>query len=241
VDALLSTRIRVETDHWLTSLRAAAASTPDAPDALRLSMTVSDFARRLKHQLSDSVTVRDQLLPNTPAYQLSRQEFAVMTGPLLRRTVGCCVELLMRLGVRADEVSAVLLCGGASRMPIVAEVLERELARPLRRVDAPDLAVVRGAAQWLRRSGSRVVPAARTAPRTVPLSFAISGGSARLLRWLVLPGEAYEADRTLARVRLPDGALWDLTAAEPGMLDRALVAPGAEIRSGDWLALARSA
>jgi molecular chaperone DnaK (HSP70) len=239
VDALLATRIRVEAEQWLTPLRATVASSPDAPAALRLSMAVTEFARRVKHQLSDAVTTRDALMPNSPPYQLSRQDFAVMAGPLLRRTVDCSVDLLMRLGLRTDEISAVLMCGGGSRMPIVAEVLERGLSRPLRRMDAPDLAVVRGAAQWVRRSGSRVLPAARTPPRTVPLSFAIRDGGGRLLRWLVLPGDEYGAGSTLARVRLPDGALWDLTAAEPGMLDRALVAPGAEVSAGDWLALAR--
>ncbi|MFC7481072.1 Hsp70 family protein [Luedemannella flava] len=191
IDALLSSRIRHESDQWLTPLRATMAATPSAPAALRLSLAIAEFAQRIKHQLTDVPVAQDFLMPNTPMYQLARPEFATMTAAQLGRTVTCCRDLLARLGVPLSEVSSVLLAGGSSRMPVIAERLERELGRPLRRLPEPDLAVVRGAANWLRRSGSRVIQAARVPARTVPLAFDIPGGSARLLRWHVLPGETY--------------------------------------------------
>ncbi|GAA1756905.1 Hsp70 family protein [Luedemannella helvata] len=239
IDALLSSRIRHESDQWLTPLRNTMAATPSAPAALRLSMAIADFAQRIKHQLTDVPVAQDFLMPNTPMYQLARPEFAHMTAPHIGRTIACCTDLLARLGVPLGDVSSVVLAGGSSRMPVIAERLERDLGRPLRRIPEPDLAVVRGAARWLQRSGSRVVQAARIPARTVPLAFPIPGGSARLLRWHVLPGETYAEGSRLARVRLPSGALWDLTAAAPGMIDRFLVQPGRDVGATDWLALAR--
>lgn len=72
----------------------------------------------------------------------------------------------------------------------------------------------------------------------MPLSFTIPG-PANLLRWLVKPDQPYEQGATLARVRLANGAIRDLTARTRGVLDRVLVADGGPVRTGDWLALAR--
>ena len=82
---------------------------------------------------------------------------------------------------------------------------------------------------------------ARPSPdRMTPLVFTIPGGSAQLLRWLVQPEESYDEGAPLARIRLAGGALWDLTARTRGTLDQVLVAGGAPVSSGEWLALART-
>jgi hypothetical protein len=44
---------------------------------------------------------------------------------------------------------------------------------------------------------------------------------------------------TVARVRLTGGAIWDLTTRTRGVLDEVLVPGGTDVRTGDWLALAR--
>jgi len=236
VDGLLAGRIRRTGEPWLTPLLSTVAG---EPGSLRLGMAISDFAQRVKHQLSDVAVVEDFLMPNTPTYRMGRPEFAGIVAPLLGNTVTCCLDLLGRLGVQIRDVSAVLLVGGSSRMPVVAELLDRMLGLPLRRVDDPELAVVRGAARWLPRSGSRTITAQAPPVGLVPLSFAIPGGSARLVRWLVGPGEAYPEGSALARARLPGGTLWDLTAATAGRLDRVLVGDGSDVAAHEWLALAR--
>ncbi|BCB81785.1 hypothetical protein Pflav_081950 [Phytohabitans flavus] len=151
----------------------------------------------------------------------------------------CCTELLARVGVSPHQVAAILPVGGGVRMPAVGELLQQALRLPLHTVEEPELATVRGAARWLPQSGPRRVPAATSPEPSIPLSFAIPGGSAHLLRWLVAPGQAYVAGVPLARVRLASGALWDLTARMPGTLDRLLAAPGSEVTAHEWLALAR--
>jgi molecular chaperone DnaK len=239
IDALVAGRVHAEGDAWLAPLLSSAAASPSDPATLRLGMAVTDFAQRLKHQLSVAPAVEDFFLPNAPAYRLTQADLGALAAPLLGRTVACCTDLLARVGVAPHQVAAILTVGGGSRMPAVGESLQRALRLPLRTVEDPDLATVRGAARWLAHSGPRRVPAATSPEPSVPLSFAIPGGSALLLRWLVAPGQAYVAGVPLARVRLPGGALWDLTARVPGTLDRLLAVPGSEVAAHDWLALAR--
>ncbi|MDQ7907145.1 Hsp70 family protein [Phytohabitans sp. ZYX-F-186] len=239
LDALLAGRIHADGQEWLAPLLSSAAASPSDPATLRLGMAVTDFARRLKHQLSAAPAVEDFFLPNAPAYRLTQADLRALAAPLLGRTVACCTDLLARVGVPPHQVAAILTVGGGSRMPAVGELLQQALRLPLHKVEDPDLAVVRGAARWLPHSGPRRVPAATSPEPSIPLSFAIPGGSARLLRWLVAPGQAYVAGVPLARVRLPGGALWDLTARVPGTLDRLLAAPGSEVTAHEWLALAR--
>ena len=236
IDTLLSRRIAESGRPWLDPLINAA---PDGDTALRLSMAVTEFAQLIKHQLTDSPVAEDYLLPTAPPYRLERPELAALAAPVLDRTVACCRQLLARLDVPLSRVTTVLLVGGGSRMPAVVDLLARELGRPLRRVEEPELATVRGAVRWLQFSAPRVAPAVDGPGRAAPLTFALPGGSARLHRWLVGPGQAYPAGQVLARVRLPDGALWDLTAAVDGTVERVLVPAGADVATGQWLAVAR--
>ncbi|GAA2057060.1 hypothetical protein GCM10009779_53550 [Polymorphospora rubra] len=239
IDALLAAQIHSDGQQWLAPLLRAAAATPSAPATLRLGMAVTEFAQRIKHRLSDAPTVEDYLMPDAPAYRLSRTELASLATPLLTRTVECCGGLLDTLNIPAHQIDSVLLVGGGARMPAVTDTVRRVFGRPIRTVDDPELATVFGAARWLAHSGPRTVPAWSSPERTAPLSFGIPGGSTRLLRWLVRPGEVYSAGTRLARTRLPGGAIWDLTAATPGTLERLLVEPGTDVTSQDWLALAR--
>jgi hypothetical protein len=184
--------------------------------------------------------VDDYLLPSAPPYRLDQPELAALSAPVLNRTVACCRQLLARLDVPVTQVATILLVGGGSRMPAVVDLLAREFGRPLRRVEEPDLATVRGAVRWLGHSGLRTVPAVVPQGRSVPLAFAVPGGEARLVRWTVAPGEPYAAGQVLGRVRLPGGSLWDLTASSAGTLERILVAAGGGVAAGQWLALGRS-
>jgi len=234
IDALVGAKVREEGEEWLAPLVETAGS----EGGLRLRMAVGDFAQRVKHQLTDSTTVEDFLLPISPAYRLARSELAKLVEPQLRRTVDCVRGLLRRLRLDIQEIDAVLLVGGSSRMPVVAETLAGEFGRPLHRPEDPDLAVVLGAAEWSRRRSPAVVSDEIHRPGLYPLHWDIPGGVARIHRWLVQPRDPYPAGAALARVRLPDGALWDLTAAKEGVVERLLAEPGSEVRGGQWLALA---
>ncbi|MEU4159428.1 Hsp70 family protein [Actinoplanes sp. NPDC026670] len=231
IDVLVGRQVAASNRQWLTPPAGDEAA------ALRLNAAVTDFAQRIRHQLSDAAATEDFLMPGAPAYRLTRPGLAALAAPVLHRTVLACRQLLARHGVPATRLAAILLTGGGTRMPAVVEMLAAEFGRPLRRIDEPELAVVRGAARWSLVSGPRLVPAVTGAERLTPLVFTVPGGAAQLQRWLVEPGQAYASGQTLGRIRLPGGALWDLTAATGGRLERTLSGPGAQVVSGQWLAL----
>lgn len=238
LDALLERRIYEKGWAWLGPLVAKAAQRPASTDTVRLGIVLSDFARRLKHRLSEVPAVQESMLPDLPAFHLTRDELAAVGAPVLRRLAGCGQYLLGDAGVEPGALAAVLLVGGGARMPAVRSCLAEALGRDPEVLPDPELAVVRGAVRWLARRGRPVVAAERLPAGTAPLAFAIPGGSARLVRWLVTPGQRYGPGAALARVRLPGGGLWDLTAATPGVMDRLLVAPDTEVSAHQWLALA---
>jgi molecular chaperone DnaK (HSP70) len=87
------------------------------------------------------------LLPTVQTeVRLRRAEFEGMIRPALTETVGSLCRALRSAGVDRAELKAVLLVGGSSRIPLVAELVTSELARPVA-VDAhPKHAVALGAA-----------------------------------------------------------------------------------------------
>ena len=131
--------------------RRFCADNPDAEDPLddsAGSQALVLTAERAKHQLTDAertevVVTHDGARATVP---LSRTELEEMTAPLLRRTLDltrACLDEAARRGVA--QVDRVLLVGGSSRMPAVAELLRRELKLDPQLHD-PELAVARGAA-----------------------------------------------------------------------------------------------
>jgi len=208
IDAVLSRHVRETGGPEL-----AASMSVDGLDgaarrmaALRLRLHLADFVRSMKHQLSDATEVEDYINPTAPPSRIRRSDLARLVAPTVARTVDCCHDLLRRTGVSLDEVDAILLVGGVSRMPIVVESIESILRRPIRRAEDPELAVVLGAAAM---SEPRVAYPTFWRHGEMDLRWDI-GGTATVLRWLTGSGRTFEADQPLALVRTEDGALWRL-------------------------------
>jgi actin-like ATPase involved in cell morphogenesis len=89
------------------------------------------------------------LLPSasTPhEVRLTRSEFEDMIRPAIADSITALERALRSAGVTADDVTSVLLVGGSSRIPLVAEMVGSVLGRPVA-VDAhPKHAVALGAA-----------------------------------------------------------------------------------------------
>ncbi|QXQ12845.1 Hsp70 family protein [Skermania piniformis] len=84
--------------------------------------------------------------------RLTRAELEEMARPMLRSTVDVLRRTLASAQVEPAELDSVLLVGGASRMPLVAQMVGAELGRPVA-VDAhPKHAVALGAARFAGRS-----------------------------------------------------------------------------------------
>jgi molecular chaperone DnaK (HSP70) len=132
---------------------------PLQPDALA---RIKDKAEDAKIALS---TAADTTLPLTflagpdgpPTLKLTRKEFLGLIEDLLARSVdyvNTALGYAREKGVQSEEISAVLLVGGSSKIPRVRELLMEHFRKDeefVRNDADPDLVVARGAAIMARR------------------------------------------------------------------------------------------
>ena len=99
--------------------------------------------------------------------RLTRAEFEAMIRPALEETVVALRRAVASAELGVDDVAAVLLVGGSSRIPLVGQLVAAELGRPIA-VDArPKDAIASGAAlvaMVRRRRRARADPATAGAP-----------------------------------------------------------------------------
>jgi molecular chaperone DnaK len=120
----------------------------DDPQVVAAVARLRDECIAAKEALStDTDTTIPVLLPNLSTdVRLTRAELEEMVRPVLHETVQALRRALSSAQVAADQLHSVLLVGGSSRMPIVAQLVGAELGRPVA-VDAhPKHAVAAGAA-----------------------------------------------------------------------------------------------
>jgi molecular chaperone DnaK len=120
------------------------------------------------------------LLPNLQTeVRLTRSEFESMIRPALGDSIGALHRALTSAGTAPADVDAVLLVGGSSRIPLVAQLVGRELGRPVA-IDAhPKHSVAIGAAIHAEHVASQrglVTVATEAARRDAP--GAAAGGAA---------------------------------------------------------------
>ncbi|MGH9119095.1 MAG: Hsp70 family protein, partial [Acidimicrobiales bacterium] len=96
---------------------------------------------------SDSDTSIPVLLPNLQTeVRLTRSELETMIRPTLAETIAALRRAIRSANLEPAEIDRVLLVGGSSRIPLVAQMVTDELERPVA-VDAhPKHAVALGAA-----------------------------------------------------------------------------------------------
>ncbi|MDP9797506.1 hypothetical protein J2S43_006018 [Catenuloplanes nepalensis] len=226
LEALLIKDLRTEGRTWLEPLLAAPGD-----GGLRAYYEAIDFVRRLKHQLGDSLEVEDHLTPLTPPYKLSRAWLEAFAEPAVQALVASAHAVVGAVGATLADISSVVLSGGASRLPVVKPALANSLGHTLRHAPEPELAVVRGAAQWAANAESRAVAADAPSWRLEPISWDIPGGDAKLLRWNVGEGEAFREGTVVAEVRTGDERVYQLTATHAGALLSHTVPPGGQVGS----------
>ena len=101
-----------------------------------------------KEVLSFSVdTVVPVALPGiTTSVRLTRGEFDDMLRPAIGETVAATRRVLESAGVEPGDLSAIVLVGGSSRIPLVSEMLSAAFGRPLALDNHPKHDVALGAA-----------------------------------------------------------------------------------------------
>jgi actin-like ATPase involved in cell morphogenesis len=135
--------------HVLAAVPALSESEPEATARLRRSFALCRReCTEAKEALSvDTAVTIPVLLPQVQSQvSLTRAEFEDLIRPQITETVDALQRTLASAGVAPADLHAVLVVGGSSRIPLVAQFLATELGRPVV-VDAdPHAAMALGAA-----------------------------------------------------------------------------------------------
>ncbi|MET3901912.1 Hsp70 family protein [Paenarthrobacter sp. 4246] len=149
--------------HVMDHVQASGDVDPEAPGTLAALSRLRRECREAKEALSlDSECSVAVSLPGTQqSVRLVRAEFEALIEEPLRETVEALERSLQSVTVDSQDLSAVLLIGGSSRIPLVAQMISVELGRPIA-VDAdPKSSICLGAAvAGLRSRGEVAVDAA---------------------------------------------------------------------------------
>ncbi|MFC9999436.1 Hsp70 family protein [Nocardia sp. NPDC127526] len=129
------------------------AANPDAEDPLddsagsqMLVLAAEQAKRELSERESTEIVIAHD--GARAVVTLTRAEMEAMTASLLRRTLDLTRACITEAGKRGvHQVDRLLLVGGSSRMPMVAEGLRKELGL-IGELRDPDLSVARGAALY---------------------------------------------------------------------------------------------
>ncbi len=100
--------------------------------------------------------------------RLTRSEFEDMVRPTIAETTSVLSRTLRSGGVEPEQVKAVLLVGGSSRIPLVGQLVAAEMGRPVAVDVHPKHAVALGAALDAAAAGQPAVAAAPVAPVAPP-------------------------------------------------------------------------
>jgi molecular chaperone DnaK len=106
--------------------------------------TVEDAKRRLSQ--ADKATVFVSALGQNVKVQVTREEFEAAAGFLLKTTEFLVDDAVEGADLEYSEIDKVILVGGSTRMPMVAELVEKLTGQVPDRSVHPDQAVALGAA-----------------------------------------------------------------------------------------------
>ena len=106
-------------------------------------------AEAAKKRLSNEESTRIELPffdgTNSLSVELTRAEFEKLIRPLVERTRAHCLRALSDAGVKAEELDAVILVGGSTRIPLVRRYVAEIFGREPDISQNPDEAVALGA------------------------------------------------------------------------------------------------
>ncbi len=134
--------------HVVAAVPALSELDPEASATLAATARLRRECTEAKEALSaDTEVTIPVLLPEVQSQvRLVRAEFEDLIRPRVAETVEALRRALRSAGVGPEDLDAVLLVGGSSRVPLVAQLVSAELGRPVA-VDAdPKAAIALGAA-----------------------------------------------------------------------------------------------
>ncbi len=145
----------------------------DSPGAITAVSRLRSDCVQAKESLSeDTETTIPVLLPNVQTdVRLTRAEFEAIVRPRIRETIAALERAVRSAGLRMQDIDRILLVGGSSRIPLVAQMVREATGRPIA-VDAqPKHAIALGAASIAARESTEATV------ETPPLASAVPGGA----------------------------------------------------------------
>ena len=163
-----ATLFRYATDQLARMLPAIDPDDPAAASALaQLHLDCVAAKEALSFEPSSDLTL--SVNGRTASVTIERRNFEALVRPALMETIGALRRCLATARISTEAVTEVLLTGGSSQIPLVAELLSQEMGRPVSVHDTPKELVALGAAHAaavadgaLDASGSSAGPTDRT-------------------------------------------------------------------------------
>jgi hypothetical protein len=144
---------------------ASAGVAVDASDPATLAAIarLREECRRAKEALSSDTDATIQIfLPGIQTeLRLTRAEFEDMVRPRIRETIDALGRAVRSAGLGFEDVDRILLVGGSSRIPLVAEMVREATGRPVTLDAHPKHAMALGAA-WVAEEARRGAVAGAT-------------------------------------------------------------------------------
>jgi actin-like ATPase involved in cell morphogenesis len=138
-------------NHVQRALAAAGAELdPDDPQTVAGLRRLRDDCVDAKEALSaDSDVSIPVVLPSIQTdIRLTRAEFEAMIRPSLADSIGAMERTVRSAGISLEDLDAILLVGGSSRIPLVGELVGGELGVPVVVDTHPKHAIALGAAMY---------------------------------------------------------------------------------------------
>ncbi len=121
---------------------------------MRFTVRLNEMAVKAKHHLSDAGLYDDYIEvagADEVFYRLTREQLNQMTASLVGQTVSVCRQMLADAGMSASGLSAVLLVGGTSRIPLVQEMAGKIMGKPPLCAADLELSVAQGPLMYLHK------------------------------------------------------------------------------------------
>jgi actin-like ATPase involved in cell morphogenesis len=147
---------------------------------------------------SDTEVSIPVLLPGSRgSVRLHRSEFEALIRPQVEETVAALRTAVTSAGLTPDQLTAVLLVGGSSRIPLVAQLVSEQLGRPVAVDTDPKNSIAKGAALAVSPK-----PTASWPGVSIPV-VAGAGAGAAVAAGAAAAGVAGTAGMVTARVAAP--------------------------------------
>jgi molecular chaperone DnaK len=168
-------------EHVREGLPAAFEDLDDSdPAVLSAVSRVRRECTEAKEALSSDTEVSIPVLmpASRGSVRLHRSEFEAMIRPHIEETVTAMRRAVASAGLEPEQLTAVLLVGGSSRIPLVAQLVSEQLGRPVA-VDAdPKNVIAKGAALAVSPKPTASWPGVAIAPVAAAAAAGAAAGAA---------------------------------------------------------------